>query len=51
MLIISTHSPTRGLTLDGIVTKWVFLKIVDEIPKGFVNCNDDFEITDDIVFD
>ena len=43
--------PTKAKKLDGIVTKCVFLKIVDEIPKGFANCNDDFEITDDIVFD
>ena len=43
--------PTKAKKLDGIVTKCVFLKIVDEIPKGFANCNYDFEITDDIVFD
>lgn len=43
--------PTKAKKLDGIVTKCVFLKIVDEIPKGFVNFNDNFEITDDIVFD
>ena len=43
--------PTKAKRLDGIVTKCVCLKIVEEIPKGFVNCNSDFQSTDDIVFD
>ena len=43
--------PTKAKKLDGIVTKSLFLKIEDEITKRFANYNDNFEITDDIVFD
>lgn len=52
--LIETDSrgyPTKAKKIDGIVNKCVFLKIVEEIPKGFVNCNEDFVKTDDIVFD
>ena len=52
--LIETDSrgyPTKAKKIDGIVNKCVFLKIVEEIPEGFVNCNEDFVKTDDIVFD
>lgn len=42
--------PTKARRIGGMVTKCIFLKIVDEIPKGLVNSRNEFGETDDIVF-
>lgn len=46
----SRGCPTKSRRIGGIVNKCVFLKIVEEIPKGYVNSQNNFKEVDDVVF-